>query len=198
MKGYLTVTNIIIVILVIIGLVWLIYTIWRNYKINKINTWPKTIANVISVNIRPAGTLWQQAPTVVYNYTVGNKNYHSNNIIYGGSYSFNNVNIRSIINGVYAGSSIPIYYNPKNPNESYIFNGTKNYLGIVLSLIVLLIAGYLGYHHNTSLYKKNTVTVTSQTNKLSETPNEIPSDPGGPIIYITPGAKNLSRYHGFY
>ncbi|XWV24655.1 hypothetical protein QJ856_gp1129 [Tupanvirus deep ocean] len=172
---YMTVSNIVAIILGIIGLIWLIYGLWRNWKINKISTWPKTNAFVLNSVAEPAnnaaGNTYvdpryiiattdnkaQYIPKVTYRYRVGNREYQSNHVVYSGSRSYNAVDIKTLLGQVHAGATIPIFYNPNNPNESYIYNGTSSYTGVIIGLVLLLIAGYLGYYHN---YKNKTITTT--------------------------------------
>ncbi|XWV25892.1 hypothetical protein QJ857_gp1189 [Tupanvirus soda lake] len=179
---YMTVNNIVAIILGIIGLIWLIYGLWRNWKINKISTWPKTNAFVLNSVAEPAnnaaGNTYvdpryiiattdnkaQYIPKVTYRYRVANKEYQSNNVVYSGSRSYNAVDIKTLLGQVYAGATIPIFYNPNNPNESYIYNGTTSYTGIIIGLVLLLIAAYLGYYHN---YKNRNITTTSVTENRS-------------------------------
>jgi hypothetical protein len=161
---YLTVHNIIVIILGIIGLIWLIYGIYRNCRINSIRGWPKANAIVLNSLIRPAnnsGGMYldpqyimpmnnhmHYVPMIVYRYRVNNMDYQSNNVVYSGPKSFNPIDTKLIMGNITPGSIIPVYYNPHNPNESYIYNGIPSYIGIILGIILLLIAGYIGYRHN--------------------------------------------------
>lgn len=172
-----TIGNIVAIILAIVGLVWLVHNIWRNYKINNINHWPKTNATIITSLAEPVGqgSNNQFVPKVVYSYTANGRTYISDNVVYSGSRSYNAVDTRKIMSQLTPNSSVPVYYNPKDPKESYIYNGNKTYSGIVIGIILLLIAAYLGYYHNkdkitTTITKKQrdgTTTKTTTTTKAT-------------------------------
>jgi len=178
-----TINNIVAIILGIVGLIWLLHGLWRNWKINRISTWPKANATVLNAVAKPAnsnaGTMYMDPrnivaatnssakyePIVFYRYRVGNRDYQSENVIYSGANSYNALETKNIFGQIQTGGTIPVYYNPNNPSESYIYNGTKSYTGIVIGIILLLLAAYLGYYHNLSKHRKMTTTMTIETNK---------------------------------
>jgi len=88
------------------------------------------------------------SPRVLYTYRVGDKDYQSERVYYGGVETYNAADINSIISGLQPGMSISVYTNPHNPSESYIYNGTKSYTGIIISIILILIAIGIVYQHN--------------------------------------------------
>ena len=162
---YLTINNIVAIILGVIGLIWVIYSIWRNRKISNINSWPKTNARIISAvaqsdnnkkimvdtrNISQVDPSAKYIPIVTYEYRVGDMVYQSHSIIYSSAHSYSANDIAMIMNGLIPGSTIPVYYNPNNASESYIYNGITNYTNMIIGLVLLLIAIYLGYYHGKS------------------------------------------------
>ena len=165
LKRHLNIANIIAIILGIIGLVWLIYTIWRNWKINSIRSWPKTDAMVINVAAQPsnknAGNTYidpnaiivttgdnaQYIPRILYRYRVGGREFQSNNLVYSGSDSYNAYQTKMLIGQLTPGATIPVFYNPNNHAEAYVYNGLHNYWGIVGGIILLLIAAFIAHHH---------------------------------------------------
>ena len=179
--AHMTVNNIVAIVLGIIGLIWLIHGLWRNWKINKISTWPKTNAVVLNAVAEPAnsnaGNIYvdpstiiattndnaQYIPRVVYRYRVDNRDYQSTNVVYAGAKSYNALDIKTLLGQVYPGATIPIYYNPNNHDESYIYNGNKSWSSVIIGLALLLIAAYLA-HRN---YKNKTVTTTTKTTKIT-------------------------------
>ena len=185
--AHMTVNNIVALILGIIGLIWLIHGLWRNWKINKISTWPKTNAVVLNAVAEPAnnnaGNVYidpstiiattndnaQYIPRVVYRYRVGNRDYQSTNVVYSGAKSYNALDIKTLLGQVYPGATIPIYYNPNNHAESYIYNGNKSWTGVIIGLALLLIAAYLA-HRN---HKNQTVTTVTQMTDASPSLTDI-------------------------
>lgn len=163
---YFTVNNIVALILGIIGLVWLIHGIWRNSKINKINSWPKINARIIGAvaqlasdknvlvdpkNIQIVDNSAKYIPNVTYEYQIGNMMYKSSSIVYDGEKSYSATDTKMIMDKLIVGSVIPIYYDPNNFSESYIYNNTHSYIGIIIGIILIVIAAYLGYRHNSNV-----------------------------------------------
>jgi hypothetical protein len=164
-EKHFTVANIIAIILAIIGIVWLIYSIWRNWKVRAISSWPKTDAMVVNVAAQPAnnnagnvyiepsniivttGDNAQYIPRILYAYRVGGKEYQSNNLVYSGSDTYNAFQTKMMVGQLQPGSTIPIFYNPSNHSEAYVYNGQTNYWGILGGIILILIAAAIGYHH---------------------------------------------------
>ncbi len=172
-KSYFTLNNIVALIIGIVGLVWLIQGLYRNMKINNINSWPNINATIIGAaiyptnnknmaidpkNIHQLNNSTKYIPKVTYEYQLGNIAYQSNSIIYSGPESFNAADIKALMSNLVPGATIPIYYSPNNFNESYIYNGITNNTPIIIGIILILIAIYLGYYHNFSnkqSYQKN-------------------------------------------
>lgn len=169
LQGHITVKNIVALILGIVGIVWLIYDIHRNWKINRISSWPKANAYVISSMAEPAnaeaGKAYvdpsyliptvdsgaQYKPQVVYRYRVGDRDYKSTNVVYSGQSTYDAADTKALLGQITPGSMIDVYYNPNNPSEAYIYNGQTSWVGIVISVILILIALYLAYHENRDL-----------------------------------------------
>jgi hypothetical protein len=198
--SYATVNNIVAAILVIVGLIWIIHSLWRNWKICRINTWPKTNAFVLNAMAAPANqsagntyvdpkyitpTINDSAryiPIIIYRYRIGDRDYQSDKVVYSGPKSYSTFDTKTIMGNISNGSIIPIYYNPRNPKESYIYVGTTNYLGIIIGIVLILIAIYIGYRGNfnkpegQAQVKKNggdsntTGSQTSKTNGIPITP----------------------------
>lgn len=183
-KEYFTVYNIIAIILAVIGLIWVIYGIWRNSKINKINSWPKTNARIIGSVLQPSNDKsvmidptniavinksLRYIPRVTYEYTIGNTLYQSNSVVYSGQHTYDANAIAHIMSKLMPGSVIPIFYNPNNFSESYIYNGVSSYTSIGIGLILLLLAAYLAYYHkNLNKYKSNDAIVVNKPRKRKE------------------------------
>lgn len=188
------IVTIIAIILGIIGLVWLIHSLWKNYKINSIRSWPKVIANVIDVYAIPAnhaaGNIYvdprniipsinnnaKYTPVVIYRYKVGNKEYKSQNVVYSGSKSYNAADTKTILGQLHPGSLVQIYYNPRDHNESYVFNGTASWIGTLIGVLLLLLAGYLFYtqmnkndtdiYNNNVILRKNSTALNNRSSQL--------------------------------
>lgn len=188
-KDHLTVKNIVILILFIIGLWWLIVSLTRNRKIDQIASWPKTDAIVINSVIESETTKYKKSqtydntdtidvetstntryhPKVLYRYNIDGKEYESTSDFYGGDQWYNALDIKTIMSTFTPGTTIRIFYNPKNASESYIYNGTKSYTGLVISILLLLLALILALHekmtgNKTTTYKQTTTTTAVNKN----------------------------------
>jgi len=189
-KDYLTIQNIVVAILVIIGLIWLISSLWMNMKVNRIAKWPVANATVVNSVIEPEkvtstfGSSYLDPrylnlstdvstkfiPRILYRYTINGQEYQSTNVVYGGDKSYNALDIKTLMGNIGPGSVIQVYYNQSNPSESYIFNGTTSYMGVILGLLLLAVAGAIGYHHNVMQKGKTvygTPTMDSYTPRLT-------------------------------
>ena len=182
--------NIVAIILGIIGLIWLIYALWRNSRVNQIRSWPKTSATVVNVFAVPANSAAGNryvdpqsivvannkarfTPHVLYTYIVKGKEYQSTNVIYSGANSYSATEIKTILGQITPGETIQVYYNPGKPTQSYIYNGSNNYTGVVIGILLLLLAGYLWYHQ----YKKSGNPMFAmkgnQTRKINTTVSDV-------------------------
>lgn len=147
---------IIAIILLVAGLAMFIYSIWRNWKISQINSWPKVDATVINVLTKvedrgsdvyvDAGNITVEnankmrfKPTVMYVYQVNGKEYQSNKLVYSQPETFNAAQTKYLVGELAPGSTISVYVNPKNPGESYIYNGISNYWGIIAGIIIFVV-----------------------------------------------------------
>ncbi|CAH6421622.1 Domain of unknown function (DUF3592)-containing protein [uncultured virus] len=163
LKSLLTVNNIVAAILIIVGLVWLIQSVWRNMKIRNINSWSKTNATVISAMAEPvneaAGNTYvdpqnivattdseaRYKPQVTYRYRVNGRDYESTNIIYNDDREYSPAQIKTLMAPMRPGATIPIYYNPREFNEAYIYNSETSWVGPVIGTILTLLGLWLAF-----------------------------------------------------
>lgn len=160
-EKYFNVRSIISIILAIVGLVWLINTIWRNMKLNRVKSWPKANATVVLSSVIPSNHIAGTAPlnpqtitiannnltytpNVVYSYTVNGKEYKSEKVLYIGNPSYNARDIVNLMTQLRQGATVPVYYNPENPTEAFVFNVKPSYTGIIGGIILLLLAAFIG------------------------------------------------------
>lgn len=169
------VENIVAIILLIIGIVWLIIALIHNSKINSIYKWPRTQATTIYAyisstenngsNILNTHYTYNQfnnenldkatyIPHIIYQYNVNGTNYQSNKITIGEPKKYNAIDIQAIMSAFTPGTHILIYYNPNNPYESYIYNGTTSVTGIIWGVIFILLALIIAYYANIMKHKK--------------------------------------------
>ena len=221
---HVTVNNIVAIILAVIGLIWFIHSVWRNCKINRISAWPKAPAIVLNAVVEPinanAGNLYmdpktiipttdkftQYIPIIIYKYDVGNQTYQSDNIIYSGPRTYNAFDTKVLMGTMAAGSPITVYYNPNYPRESYIYNGVKNYLGIVVGLIFICVAIYLLYREQTNIGsgEETGMMRTDRTPSLTDVEPKVEttvlSKKTSKTSIKNPTSKNILRfnYNGFY
>ena len=193
---HLTVNNIIALIFGIIGLIWLIYGIWRNWKINRASNWPTMHATIVSSYVEPVNSCVgsrhidptniipsitdtvQYVPKITFKYEISGTEYQSDKIIYYGMQYFNASSVKTLMNKLTPGSSIMIHYNPNNYSDAYIYNGTISYVGIIAGIILLLIAGYLGYYHYSTMSSKGIGSLKECPN-LTEIETKIKQNEGG-------------------
>ena len=195
-RDYLTIQNIVVAILTIIGLVWLISSLWRNWKISRINNWPKTNATVINSVAEPekvtnalgstyldprylsatTDTSTKYIPRILYRYNINGQEFQSNDVMYGGDQAFNALDIKTIMGNIGPGSTIQVYYNPSDLDESYVLNGTPNYMGALLGLALLAIAAAIGYNHNIEKLKRDYTTTTTTKTAMKDTTPRLTTD----------------------
>lgn len=217
---HVTVNNIVAIILAVIGLIWFIHSVWRNCKINRISTWPKAQAIVLNAVVEPinanAGNLYidpktiipstdkfaQYIPIIIYKYDIGNQTYQSDSIMYSGSRTYNAFDTKILMGTMTAGSPITVFYNPNYPRESYIYNGFKNYLGIVVGLIFICVAIYLLYkeHINIGQGEETGMMKVEETPSLTEYGTETKSNVSSKKMSTSiknPTAKTSAKTIGF-
>lgn len=162
LKDYMTVGGIIAIILLIIGIILLINNLWVNWKINKINSWPKTNATVLTSFAKPAfgnrdnvfidpnqivvvtGNGDKYVPHVEYVYHANGQEFASKKVVYGGSRSYDGQTTKDMLSNMTPGSTISVFYNPSNPSESYIYVGDHKYWNSIIGIILIIIALFLG------------------------------------------------------
>lgn len=177
------------IILGIIGLVWLIHNIWKNIKINNISSWPTTPALVLSSMAQPANDAAgydyvkpadivvrsdidaEYIPHVTYRYRVGNREYSSQNLVYDGPEIYNSFDTKRLFGPISAGQTIPVYYNPDDHEESYIYNGKTTWVGIVVGIILLLIALGMLFGANSKKMGIGSFGTSSLKSSSPDTPN---------------------------
>lgn len=205
--SYATINNIVAVVLIIVGLIWIIHGVWRNWKIGRISTWPKTNALVLNAMAAPAnqsaGNMYidpgyiiptiddsaRYIPIVIYRYRVGNRDYQSDKVVYSGPKSYSTFDTKTIMGNISNGSIVQVYYNPRNPKESYIYVGTRNYFGIIIGIILILIAIYIGYKGNTKK-SEDQVPVKKNSGNSNKAESQTGKTNGIPI---TPFTKSYFR-----
>ena len=118
-------------------------------KTRNIQNWPQTtgIIKSLSVNGEFISDLFVQAPHVTYRYTVNGQT------MMGHKLSIIEINTASRsyamekLKGMEAGKEVPVYYNPKKPNEAYLTREV-NYAPVVamvggLAVILVMTLGVL-------------------------------------------------------
>lgn len=162
---YLTLGNLVILILLIAGLVLLLLGLWRNWRIDNIASWPKVNATVINSVAQPTSGFRKNAdvnpqnivvsnnnrkytPSVLYRYNVAGREYQSTNFVYGGPGTYNAEDIKVVMSQMQPGASVPVFYNPNNPSQSYVYLGSKNYTSVGVGLILLILSLFLAYREH--------------------------------------------------
>lgn len=169
------VENIVALILLIIGVVWLIVTLIYNSKVNAIYKWPRVQATIVYTYISSTENSGNNIlnthythnqfsnedldkaiyiPHIIYQYNINGTNYQSNRITFGEPKKYNAIDIQAIMSTFTPGTHVLIYYNPNNPYESYIYNGTTSATGIIWGVIFILLALILVYYANVMKHKK--------------------------------------------
>lgn len=187
--------NIVLIILGILFLVSIIRKIWHNIKVNSISNWPKISARVLKVGlqVKTAGLATTDIsigatnqidysersvllpasiyhPHVVYEYNLDGQIHVSNSFSYGEVEYYGGAQIVNMLRNLAPGTNINVYYNPKDPAETYIYPGTKSYGSLVIQLIILLIiVGALARQVQTGAeYHKSFGTTTQERVPISK------------------------------
>jgi hypothetical protein len=180
-SDYLTLPNLILLIISICALVWLIFMIRYNYMINEITSWPKINATIAKASTGTGKNAYidyrliafgkskldKYYPKITYKYTIDGNNYQSTNVVYGNTYYYNTTDIKALMTKLTPGTVIPIFYNPNNPKEAYIFPGKKSYLEIIISLIILCAVVIMGCGYN-SKHKLDNISLTTISSEISK------------------------------
>lgn len=194
-KGSLNI--IIAVILAILGIVLIIQNIVQNRRYNNIRNWFLTNAIVVNAVAQPvtssAGfvpvdpnniTLIADAtarfiPQVIYRYNVNGIEFESNQLFYGKEQQLSSSEITNFMDKFRVGSTIPIYYNPSNPRESYVIvSGGQNYWGIIFGIILVILAFWV-MNRNRIKISSSGIDIMSETPNLTEMgPVQIPGTIG--------------------
>lgn len=172
---YFTLNNIIAVIIGVIAIVWLFCSIWRNYKIRQIASWPTVHATVVRIVIATdihihkietsddakrmiaklkTGSVYY--PSISYKYVVGGEEYKSSNMSFTPINPHSSEAIKMMMRNIVPGSKMMIRYNPAKPSEAYIYTSEPSYMGVILSLLLLLLAATIAYYPKMAKQKKMT------------------------------------------
>jgi len=196
-KKHMNIVNLISVILIIVGLVWMFHTIYRNWKIKQIASWPKAKATILrsyaevsefgnnpevstkSIIVAPGNTK-NYKPQVSYRYRVATTDYESDNLVYSGQNKYNAAETKTLLNPIPAGTRIDVYYNPRRPRESYIYNGSSSSNGVISGLVLVLLGIILGGYNVAKVVKDDEIST-------GETEVRVPSG--------TPVAIKTSNYY---
>lgn len=209
LKSLLTVNNIVALILIIVGLVWLITSVNRNMKIRNINSWPKANATVVSAMAEPvneaAGNTYldpqnivattdseaRYKPQVVYRYRVNGRDYESDRVIYNDDREYTPAQIKTLMAPMRPGATIPIYYNPRDFNESYIYNSETSWVGPVIGTILTLLGLWLAFK-GFKKYKKAAAVEAKTKSKSKSGFDDMKTDDFASSDYKTNAAGSIS------
>jgi hypothetical protein len=185
MSNFFNFANIIGLILLVLGIVWLIYTLWKIHKIDSIPTWPKANARIINVFVAPENdqgvyvepqhihvgpnSHTRYIPKILYSYRVGGREYQSSNLVYDGPESFSAVDTKAMVGQMRPGSEIQVFYNPKNPAESYVYNGNKSWIGPILGIATALVGILLLLKNNTTWFGSKSIDSNNKAATTSKT-----------------------------
>lgn len=190
--------NIIIaVILAILGIILIIQNIVQNQRLVSLGNWFLTNGIVINAVAQPATAPAGHVPTVsvnvyqipdstaryipriVYKYTVNGKEYQSNQLFYGGEPELSSSEIAPFMDKFRVGSAIPVYYNPSDPQQSYvILSKYRNYWGIVFGIILILLAFWVLNSDRIKITSQG-IDITSETPSLTEMGPTVRTNSGG-------------------
>lgn len=175
MKKYINANGIIGTILLIIGIILIIWDLWVNWKVKRITSWPTTNATVISSVAAPGdnciGNTYLHAddivatvndkctyvPMITYRYSVGGRTYQSSNIAYNGPRTYPALATKTILEQTKPGSTIVVYYDHNDQEESYIMPGEYTYMKLWLGIFLVLLSLFLGYRAYTKATKSLSV-----------------------------------------
>ena len=186
MIGTSNVNTIIAVILAILGIVLIVQNFLNNRRLANVENWYLTNATVVNAVAQPAtpaaghvpvdpsnithipDTTVRFIPRVVYKYTINGKEYQSNQIFYGGEPQLNSSEIGPFMDKFRVGTTIPIYYNPADAQQSYVVvSGHQNYWGIIFGVVLILLA-FWALNYDKVKISSHGLDITSETPNLTE------------------------------
>ena len=113
-----------IVGLVFITVMYLFYSMME-FEIYRSQFWP-TVPGLMLVSkyqkVVPS-TKRRYEIEVQFQYKIGDKEYHSNQLQIGGYVTRDRTKAKSIVEKFAVGKTVPVYYNPENPKTAYILVG---------------------------------------------------------------------------
>ncbi len=137
------------------GVIVLIYSINIVYRGISSYSWPYCSGKIISSGLQQTERLdpgegidKTYSPKIVYEYAVNGARYTNDRIFFGEFGSGIKSSIKRIADKYPPGKEVPVYYNPKNPQEAVLEKGVKAIILIpLISGIIFLLIGIAGYRY---------------------------------------------------
>jgi hypothetical protein len=151
-------------ILIVLALVVIAWNLYKHWKDGQVKSWPKARGRILEALVKPVdspvGTEYRRAsdirpvtgsqvryqPVVTYTYQVSGSTYRNKELMYNGPDSYSDVDIKTLMGRFETGNTVPVLYNPSNPDESYLYVGDVDWWPLWLGVVLLLLAGALGGH----------------------------------------------------
>jgi len=128
------------------GVAAIIFGIRNRKKGTESQNWPKVMGKISRAEVleeldtdEEGFTSKSYKPEIEYQYGVGDEEFTSTKVSFGGTrtYSSHKKAEESLINYPLNGS-VSVFYNPQDPSESVLIQGTKGTMGLIIVGIVFL------------------------------------------------------------
>ena len=129
----------------LIGLLLLILFLKNVYFGYKSNFWSETTAEVISskLSVSEDGSSYSYNIFVNYKYSVKGKVYENDRINFWYRNARDGTLARNLIHEYRAGVIVPVYYNPKDPNQSVLEKGYSLNFFILFFILICLLSSFI-------------------------------------------------------
>lgn len=128
------------------GVVAIIFGIRNRKKATESQNWPKVMGKITRAEIveeldtdEEGFTSKTYKPEIEYQYTVGDNEFTSTRISFGGTRTYSsNKKAEETLTNYPLNESVSVFYNPQDSSESVLIQGTKGTMGLIIVGIVFL------------------------------------------------------------
>jgi len=128
------------------GVAAIIFGIRNRKKGTESQNWPKVIGKISRAEVleeldtdEEGFTSKSYKPEIEYQYGVGDEEFTSTKVSFGGTRTYSsNKKAEEALTNYPLNGSVSVFYNPQDPSESVLVQGTKGTMGLIIVGIVFL------------------------------------------------------------
>jgi hypothetical protein len=134
------------------GIAAIIFGYRNRQKATESQNWPEVVGTITRVEVRKdtdtdaeGFTTTSFVPEIEYQYQINDEVYTSEKFSFGSTQTFNSrKKAEEALNQYPLNGSLPVYYNPQEPNEAVLVQGTKGTLTLIIAGIVFVAISICG------------------------------------------------------